>query len=213
MYRKSKLLEITSASEILKKAGQKPIEGKTKISELIEEFHENGILITMIFFALPVAIPLPYPPGFTTIMGMPLIILSFQMLVGSKKVSLPQKINEYEIKNSTLKTISDKTVPFIKTMEKYVKPRYDFARSVYCEQFIGLISLIAALSVALPIPLTNAIPALGITIMSLGFLNRDGLIILAGVITSLVGVLIAAITLIGGMKLIKYLFSTFFSYF
>ena len=128
--KKPKLLDTTLASETLQKIGQKRKNGKTKISELMEDFHENGILLAMIFFALPVAIPLPYPPGFTTIMGIPLVILSIQMLIGSKKVKLPQKINNYELKNSTLKTISNKIVPIIEMIEKYVKPRFSFARSV-----------------------------------------------------------------------------------
>lgn len=205
-----KLLDATLASETLQKIGQKRKNGKTKISELMEDFHENGILLAMIFFALPVAIPLPYPPGFTTIMGIPLMILSVQMLFGSKKVKLPQKINNYELKNSTLKTISDKIVPIIETVEKYIKPRFLFARSVYCEQFIGLVCLIAATAVALPIPLTNAIPALGITIMALGLMNRDGVIIIAGFFVAVIGVIIAISVITLGLKAIKYLFFTIF---
>lgn len=211
--KKPKLLDATLASETLKKIGQKRKNGKTKISELMEDFHENGILLAMIFFALPVAVPLPYPPGFTTIMGIPLIVLSIQMLMGSKKVRLPEKINNYELKNSTLKTISDKIVPIIEAIEKYVKPRLSFARSVYCEQFVGLICLIAAISVALPIPLTNAIPALGITIMALGLLNRDGIIIIGGFFVTIIGVIIAISAIVASWMAIKYLLFKFFNIF
>jgi len=205
-----KLLDATLASETLKKIGQKHKNGKTKISELMNDFHENGILLAMVFFALPVAVPLPYPPGFTTIMGVPLIILSIQMLVGSKKVRLPEKVNHYELKNSTLKAISDKIVPIIEAIEKYIKPRLSFARSVYCEQFVGLICLIAAISIALPIPLTNAIPALGITIMALGLLNRDGIIIIAGFFITVIGIIIAISAIIASWIAMKYLFFSIF---
>jgi hypothetical protein len=207
---KPKLLDATLASESLQKLSLKSKDGKTKISEIMEDFHENGILLAMVFFALPVAIPLPYPPGFTTIMGVPLMILSIQMLLGSKKVRLPQKINDYEIKNSTLKMISDKIVPIVESIEKYIKPRLSFAKSVYCEQFIGLACFIAAFAVALPIPLTNAIPALGITIMALGLLNRDGIIIIAGFITSIIGLIVALSAIIASWMAIKYLFYTIF---
>lgn len=208
--KKPKLLDATLASETLQKIGHKRKNGKTKIAELMEDFHENGILLAMIFFALPVAIPLPYPPGFTTIMGIPLMILSIQMLLGSKKVRLPEKINNYELKNSTLKTISDKIVPIIEAIEKYVKPRLSFARSVYCEQLVGLICLIAATAVALPIPLTNAIPALGITIMALGLLNRDGIIIIAGFFVAVIGVIIAVSAIVASWLAIKYVFFSIF---
>lgn len=205
-----KLLDSTLASETLHKIGCKSQSGKTKISEIMEDFHENGILLAMIFFALPIAVPLPYPPGFTTIMGIPLIILSIQMLIGSTKVRLPDKINNYEIKNTTLKTISDKVVPIIEEVEKYVKPRFNFSHSVYCEQLVGLVSLIAASAVALPVPLTNAIPALGITIMAIGLLNRDGVIIIIGLLVSGIGVTIAISAIVASWMIIKYLLFSIF---
>jgi len=208
--RKPKLLDSAFVSEILEKVGQKQKGGKTKISELMEDFHENGILLAMIFFSLPVAIPLPYPPGFTTVMGIPLMILSIQMLLGNKKVSLPQKINDYELKNSTLRAISDKVVPRLVSVEKYVKPRFSFAKSVYCEQFIGFISLLAAFSVALPIPLTNAIPALGIAVMALGLLNRDGLVIIVGFFITVIGLLVAIGAVLASWVAIKYIFHSIF---
>ncbi|MBY0533752.1 MAG: exopolysaccharide biosynthesis protein [Rickettsiaceae bacterium] len=208
--RKPKLLDTAFVSEILEKVGQKQKGDKTKISELMEDFHENGILLAMIFFSLPVAIPLPYPPGFTTVMGIPLMILSIQMLLGNKKVSLPQKINDYELKNSTLRAISDKVVPRLVSVEKYVKPRFSFAKSVYCEQFIGFISLLAAFSVALPIPLTNAIPALGIAVMALGLLNRDGLVIIVGFFITVIGLLVAIGAVLASWVAIKYIFHSIF---
>jgi hypothetical protein len=208
--RKPKLLDTAFVSEILEKVGKKQKGGKTKISELMEDFHENGILLAMIFFSLPVAIPLPYPPGFTTVMGIPLMILSIQMLLGNKKVSLPQKINDYELKNSTLRAISDKVVPRLVSVEKYVKPRFSFAKSVYCEQFIGFISLLAAFSVALPIPLTNAIPALGIAVMALGLLNRDGLVIIVGFFITVIGLLVAIGAVLASWVAIKYIFHSIF---
>lgn len=210
LKKEPKLLDSTLASESLQKIGHKRKNGKTKILEIMEDFHENGILLAMVFFALPVAIPLPYPPGFTTIMGVPLMILSFQLLIGSKKVRLPAKINNYEIKNSTLKMISNKIVPVIETIEKYVTPRLSFAKSVYCEQFVGLICFIAAAAVALPIPLTNAVPALGITIMAIGLLNRDGIVIIAGFCVAIIGLAIAISAILASWIAIKYLFNTIF---
>ena len=31
-------------------------------------------------------------------------------------------------------------MPIIENIEKYMKPRFDFASSVYCEQFVGLVA-------------------------------------------------------------------------
>ncbi|WP_342268019.1 exopolysaccharide biosynthesis protein [Candidatus Tisiphia endosymbiont of Empis tessellata] len=207
---KDKQLDRTTVSSVFYKLGQKEKKEKTRISELLVDFHENGLLLTILFFAIPVAIPLPYPPGFTTIVGIPLMILSMQMLLGFRQVSLPSKINNYQISNDIIINISDKIVPKIKFIEKYIRPRFSFAASIYCEQFIGLISLICSIAISIPLPLTNAVPALGITIMALGLLNRDGLTIVLGFITSIVGLIIAFIAISASWISIKYLFNLFF---
>ncbi len=204
-YIKNRQLDSVPASVIIKKIGEKDLESQTTIAELMQDFQDNGILLAMIFFALPIAVPLPYPPGFTTVVGVPLIILSYQLLIGSSTVKLPQKINDYKIKNSILNTISNKMVPIVESVEKYIKPRYGFAKSVYCEQLIGLISLIASIAIAIPLPFTNAIPALGISVMCLGQLNRDGLVIGAGILISFIGTAIASAVVFGGLALIKSL--------
>lgn len=204
-YIKNRQLDSAPASVIIKKIGEKDLESQTTIAELMADFQDNGILLAMIFFALPIAVPLPYPPGFTTVIGVPLMILSYQLLIGSGTVKLPQKINEYKIKNSILNTISNKMVPIVESVEKYIKPRYGFAKSVYCEQLIGLISLIASIAIAIPLPFTNAIPALGISIMCLGQLNRDGLVIGVGIVISFIGTAIASAVVFGGLALIKSL--------
>lgn len=208
--KKPKLLDNNLLSDTLIKLAEKPEGGKTKVSDIMAEFHENGILLALVFFALPVAIPLPYPPGFTTIMGIPLMILSIQMLIGSKQVKLPARVNSYEIQNSTLKMISNKIVPLLKTLEKYMKPRFGFAKSVYCEQFVGFFCLIAAVAVAIPLPLTNAVPAMGIVIMTLGLLNRDGVVIIAGFFIMMAGLIVALGAIIGSWVAIKYIFNTIF---
>lgn len=206
----NKFLNTTSVSKTLEELCLKPAEDKTSIRDLFKDFHENGIVLAMILFSLPIAIPLPYPPGFTTLIGTPLIILSYQMLLGYETVRLPKKVNDYEIKNSTLILISKKVAPHLKIIETYIKPRLKFAQSVYCEQLIGFISLISSIAITLPLPLTNALPALGITVLALGLLNRDGIVIILGIIISIIGLFVAAGALVASWIGIKYLFNLIF---
>lgn len=210
MHFQNKKLDVTKVSSVFYKLGQKEQQGVTKISELIADFHENALVLTMLFFAIPLAIPLPYPPCFTTLMGLPLIILSIQMLLGLRQIFLPARINNYQISNITLMKVSKKFVPIITVVEKYLKPRFNFSNSIYCEQFIGLVSLLCSIVVAVPLPLTNAIPALGIAVMTIGLLNRDGLIILLGFFISIIGLIVASLAIAASWLSIKYLFHLFF---
>lgn len=200
----------TQLAETLTDFAAKPKNGITKIHEMLSEFQENGLLLIMIFFSLPIAIPLPYPPGFTTFMGLPLMALSLQMLFGYRQVRLPKIINNYEVKNSLLIMLSNKVLPLLIKAEQYIKPRFSFATSTYCEQFIGFVSLIASFAVAIPIPFTNAIPALGIFLMTLGLLNRDGLVIMIGFIITIIGMVIAIGILLTSWVGIKYVLHLIF---
>ncbi|MCC8417002.1 MAG: exopolysaccharide biosynthesis protein [Rickettsia endosymbiont of Bryobia graminum] len=209
MHFNNRSLDSTKISTIFRRLEQKNKESSTKVSELLGDFHENGFLLTIIFFSLPIAIPIPYPPGFTTLMGIPLLILSMQMLFGYKRVSLPSKINNYKISNDLLIKISNKVLPILKFTEKYIKPRFKFTKSIYCEQIVGLISVICSISIIIPLPLTNALPAIGIIIMSLGLLNRDGLTVLIGFATSLIGVILAILVVTASWLGLKYIFNLF----
>ena len=178
----------------------------TKVQDILDIFHENGFALAMILFGLPIAIPLPWPPGFTTIMGTPLFILSIQMILGYRKMVLPQKISNFELKNSTLIMLAKKSIPVLKFIELRLQSRFAFAKSVYCEQFIGIISLICSVAIAIPLPFTNSIPAWGIVVMTLGLIKRDGLVIIAGFMVSVIGVLIAIAAMFLSILAMKGLF-------
>ena len=178
----------------------------TKVQGILDIFHENGFALAMILFALPVAIPLPWPPGFTTIIGIPLFVLSIQMILGYSNVVLPKKFRDFQLKNSTLIMLATKSIPTLQFIELRLKPRWGFAKSVYCEQFIGIISLICSIAIAIPLPFTNSIPAWGIVIMTLGLLKRDGLVIIVGVLVAVIGVSIASLAMVGTIFAINKLF-------
>lgn len=181
-------------------------DGNTKLSEILDEFHENSFLLSLIFFAIPVAIPLPYPPLFTTVMSIPLFLLSIQMIFGYERVSIPTRLENYNINNKTLKMISRKSIPILKKIEKYLKPRYSFARYVIGEKVIGFVSLLCCICIAIPLPFTNAAPAQAIVIMSLGMVGHDGLIVLAGIAWATIGVIIASIATILSFALLVTIF-------
>lgn len=206
LLKKMKTLDQTSASETLAKLTKKDKKGKSTVGEVIEQFHENGFALILILFSLPVAIPLPYPPGFTTLFALPLFVLSWQMMRGYHNIKMPNFISKYEVQNVTLAKIATKMIPILEWFEKYLKKRYSFAESVYCEQLVGLLSFIFAFAIAIPLPMTNSIPAWGITIMALGLLKRDGLVIFCGSIVGAVGTIIAyAITKMALYSLVQIL--------
>jgi hypothetical protein len=61
---------------------------------------------------------------------------------------------------------------------------------------IGACGVLMALSILVPLPLTNTVPAMGIALMALGVLMRDGLAVIAGMALGLTWIAILAFAVI-----------------
>jgi len=106
--------------------------------------------------------------------------------------------------------IVERTTPYLKRVEKFLRPRFSFTASRGGEKIVGIFSLLFACSIAIPLPLTNFIPAIGITLMSLGLLSKDGVVISVGMLIGTIGVFITTSILILGPKLVIDFFSGLF---
>jgi hypothetical protein len=161
------------------------------LGDISDHLSERGFAILMILFAFPMAIPLPYPPGFTTILGLPLLIFSVQIIMGMSKPLLPKWIAKKTIKTSHLIFAIEKSAKYFVKAERFLRPRLPYFSSDTGERIIGVVSLLCSISVVLPIMFGNAIPSAGILIMALGLLGKDGAVILFGIIVSIIGLFIA----------------------
>ena len=181
--------------------------GAISIYEIKTALHEKGFVLMLLIFSAPLSIPLPVPPGFTTIASLPLLFFSIQMLLGFDSPWLPKYVTKRSIKKSSLAKIIEKTSPILKKIERLMKPRISILSSYYGEKFYAFLCLICTISIAIPLPLTNFIPAGGIAVMSLGLISKDGVFIILGIITSFVGLIISTLVMFLGASFVTELFS------
>ncbi len=166
-----------------------------KVGEIKNTLHERGFGVLLAIAALPLCLPVPVPPGYTTFFSIPLFIFSVQMILGMRAPWLPVWIENKEIKRSSIEKLIVKANPWLKKIEKRLQPRLTYISVHTWERIIGIFTFVFALSIALPIPLTNFPPGWGILIMSLGLLSKDGITILIGMIVGTIGVGITMIIL------------------
>jgi hypothetical protein len=166
------------------------------VGEIKNSLHERGFGILMAIAALPICLPIPVPPGYTTFFSIPLFIFSVQMIFGMRAPWLPEWITKKQIKRATLEKLITKASPWLHKIEKHLQPRLTYISVHAWERIIGIFSFVFALSISLPLPLTNFPPGWGILIMSLGLLSKDGLTILVGMIVGTVGVGITMVILV-----------------
>jgi hypothetical protein len=166
------------------------------IGEIKNALHERGFGVLMAIAALPLCLPVPVPPGYTTFFSIPLFIFSLQMIFGMRAPWLPEWIEKKRIKRETFEKLITRANPWLRKIEKHLQPRLTYISVHTWERIIGVFSFVFALSISLPIPLTNFPPGWGILIMSLGLLSKDGITILVGMIVGTIGVGITMIILV-----------------
>lgn len=182
-----------STSEMLSRVVEHHRTDVVSLEELVSVMHGRGFAFMLVLFSFPTALPLPYPPGFTTLTGIPLVIFSFQIMLGMDVPWLPRWVAKKTFKRTTLATMIAKTAPYLRKVEGLMRQRLTFMCSDVGERIIGCISLLCAISITLPIMFGNAIPSAGILIMSLGLLGRDGIVVGIGVLVGLIGLLVATL--------------------
>lgn len=195
----------TSASDILKEVVSSDAD-KVTLFEIKTALHERGFAILIMIFALPLSF-IPVPPGFTVILSIPLILFSLQLLLGFNSPWLPKWLEEKSFQRSTLALMVEKTSPALEKIENFMKPRMSFIFYGPGEKILSIVMLLCAILIAIPLPFTHFIPAMGMTLISLGIMNKDGLLSILGVLVSLCGLLFTLIIIIKGPKLIIGAFS------
>ncbi|MCP5361360.1 MAG: exopolysaccharide biosynthesis protein [Hyphomicrobiales bacterium] len=196
-----------STSDILDNVVHRHTDDTITVGQIKESLHERGFGLLLALASLPLCIPVPVPPGYTTLFSIPLFILSTQMIFGMDSPWLPKWLTRRRIARMKLASMLERAVPLLRKIEKLMRPRLSFASSHTGEKVIGMFAFVFTISIALPFPLTNLPPGYGILIMSLGLLSRDGLTIIIGMIVGTIGLGITLLILILGQHAVMALFS------
>lgn len=196
-----------SISDIFKEINTQITSERVSIGDLIDLLHERGFGFLLLILSVPMALPIPVPPGINVLLASPLILLTAQQALGRHNVWLPQWIKRKSIKREKMSAIITATLPWLTRLEKLVKPRLEFMTIGICSHLIGIFGLIMALTVCIPFPLTNTVPSLGIALMAVGVIMRDGIAVFAGAFIGIlwVSALFLIVTFLGaeGIDIVK----------
>lgn len=153
-------------------------EARISVAELTRMF--GGRAIGALLFIFGLACMLPLPPGSTTILGLPLLLLAPQLVIGASAPWLPERIKRRTISTADLRLGLPRVIPTLQKIEAVSRPRLVTLFNPLGERLIGLMCTLLALVLILPIPLGNILPALAVTVLAFSLIQRDGLIALVG---------------------------------
>jgi hypothetical protein len=156
-----------------------------------------------VLLSLPSALPVP-APGYSVPFGIVLLILALQLLAGRQRPWLPDRILRQTIPLKTVQGFLKAGIPWLQKIEAVSRPRYTYiCTSLPGRMVIGGAIALMAISMLVPIPLTNTLPAIAIFVTGFGLLDDDGAISLAGLVLCAMGLALTGSILIFGYAAVR----------
>src|SRR5262249_55463159 len=162
---------------------QAPAEYVT-VGWLTSTLQQRSFGIVMLFVGLLATLPVG-----STIPGLILAVMAVQLLVGRAEPIFPLFIMARRLPTKQLLRLGGRAIHVLKYVEKAVHPRWPMTFEV-AKRAVGVMVLLLTVVLLLtPVPLSNVAPAMVISLISLAYVEEDGLVLSAA--------LLAAIILIG----------------
>ncbi len=185
-----------STTDLLLELGDQVTAERLTIGELIDALQDRAFGFLLLILALPCSIPFLY--GVPQAVSLPLIFVAAQIILGRHTLWLPETVKKRSFSASAFRDMTARAAPYVRWFEVLSRPRLVWLTRGTIERLLGLFILIFSISIAIPLPLTNTVPGFAVAIMALGFIERDGLLIIAGTIIGTAWIIIL-VSLAGGV--------------
>ena len=136
------------------------------VGDLLRRMDGRAFGALLLIFAFPNV--LPAPPGLAAFLGLPLLYLSSQMMLG-RMPWLPPFIDNRSLSRENFRALIERGKPILARVEKLLAERLSALTSAPAERILGALCLILSLVLMLPIPFGNLMPALAICVIALGY--------------------------------------------
>jgi hypothetical protein len=169
-------------SAILQELSRDTSRERVSLGELMDAMEGRAYGALLLIFAFPNI--LPSPPGLAAVLGLPLVVLSFGMMLG-RAPWLPGFIRNRSVPRDSFALVFSRAAPWVEKAERLLRQRLSMLTWGVAQQALGFVCLVLALLLSLPVPFGNMAPSVAICLIGLGVLERDGVWVLAGLVASL----------------------------
>ncbi|QHG18418.1 exopolysaccharide biosynthesis protein [Nostoc sp. ATCC 53789] len=179
---------------------------KVTLAEILLLAQERIFGFLLVILSLPSALPVP-APGYSTPFGILIFLLAIQLIAGAKTPWLPKRMMNQPIQLTTVQGFLKAGIPWLKRIEAIARPRLNYICTTLPGRVtIGIAIALMAISMMIPIPGTNTLPAMGVFVTSFGLSEDDGAISLGGLVMCVMGAVLTTSILLaliwGGSSLL-----------
>lgn len=204
--------EARSASELLIDLVRTHPAERISLGDLVDGLGHHAFGLLLLLLAIPNSLPIPSPPGFSTLFGLPMMLFAAQLCWGTPRPWLPQYLRKKTLSRIDLLQLLERAQPYVAKVERHLRPRLPFFTTETMRRLGGVVIFAMATLMALPIIFGNFLPALSILLISLALIEEDGLMMVAGGILSIVAAAIVSLIVYIGIEAIQMALSRVFGF-
>lgn len=145
---------------------------------------------TVVILLLSVLSMIWGPPGYAVMLGAAIVVVASLMMLG-KPLRLGGWVGRRRLPAKMVTSMLDRLALLAHLISRFSRPRLEALAGEGAAVPTGLLITFISLPMALPVPFINAVPNVGIAIICVSRINRDGLGVVIGTVVGLVGVGIA----------------------
>jgi hypothetical protein len=128
---------------------------------------------------------------------------AIQMVLGHERPSLPRFLAVRSIPTQRLARLAVRSIPLLKRIEVFVRPRWPTPFEA-TKRLVGLTILLLAVTLIAPFPF-NIVPTLVIMLISLAYLEEDGILLCISIVAAIFSLLITAGTVMATVRTTGFL--------
>ena len=148
------------------------------LSWVLDDLNERAFGLFLLFLALPCCIPFLY--GVPQIVALPMMFVSVQILFGRRSPWLPEKLGARTVSKDSLTGLAERAGPWLRRIEALSRPSLTALTRAPADRMVGLAVVLFSASILVPLPGTNTVPGFAVVIVSMGLLQRDGILVILG---------------------------------
>jgi len=161
---------------------------------LIGSLPERSFGIVMLLLAVLAMVPVG-----SIVPGLLLAILAAQMTVGRHGPVFPRRVSFHPLPTRHLVRMGRQPIQVLKYLERVIRPRWPTPFGA-TKRIIGIVVfLLTCLILLAPLPLTNVPPAAVIALISLAYIEEDGVLLAIALTAALILLAIAAAAVWGAV--------------
>lgn len=173
-------------SEVLTTLAAQPSERLT-IGDIVAVLRDRAFALLVVLLGLPNCLPMP--PPIPLVCGLLLALVAAQIAAGRPAPWLPRALLRRSIAQADLTRAVNRALPILRRLERWSRPRVDLLGTAFATQVMGFFILALALALVVAAPVVGQIPlGLGVSLVGLGLVERDGVVVIGGLAVGLIGI-------------------------